>query len=62
MRRSHTALRALNRHKIEVKLISSVACGFDKLLVDDAAAGWILQPAITIDDEEALSDAFVDDH
>ena len=60
--RSHAALRTLNRHEIEVKLIASVSCGFDELLVDDAAAGWILQPAITIDDEEALSDALVDDH
>ena len=34
----------------------------DKALVNDAARGWVLQVALAVLDEEALSDALVDNY
>ena len=55
-------LCALHWEHEEIELILVVARAFNKVFVDNAAAGWVLEASIAALLEERLHDALVDDH
>ena len=59
---SLTSLGALDWDKEEIKLFLSRAAGFNKVTVDDAATGRVVEAVVAIHDEEVLDDALVDNH
>lgn len=60
---SHAALRALDRNKEEVELSVRGDClgVLDKIAVDDATRGRVLQLALVVLDEESLDNPLIDD-
>ena len=55
------ALGAAHREQEEVKLVSVTTRRLNKLRIDEAAARRILQPALSVFDEERLDDPLVND-
>ena len=56
------ALGAAHREQEEVELVSVIARGLNKLRIDEAAAWRIMQPTLSILDEERLDDPLVNDN
>ena len=60
---AHATLGASDRHKEEVKLPVATGCrgAFNKVLVDDATRGRVIEFSVAINDEERLDNSLVDD-
>lgn len=59
---SLTSLGALDWDKEKIELFLSRAAGFDKVTVDDATTGRVVEAVVAIHDKEVLDDALVDNH
>jgi len=61
VRWSHAALCAPDRHEEEIERTSCASGLFDKVAINDAAAGRVAQPVVVVEHEERLNNSFVHD-
>ena len=61
MRWAHASLCTFDRDEEEIKLLVRLQRLLNQVAVDDAAAWWIAEAVVAVENEERLNNSFVDD-